>query len=59
MVATSKCLLTLFVIFLRSVSKVLFIIVAFLENAPIEYSSESLCVSVCVCVCVCVCVLAR
>ena len=37
------------------------IIVAFLENATIEYSSESLCVCVrvCVFVCVCVCVLAR
>ena len=36
------------------------IIVAFLENATIGYSLESLCVfvclSVCVCVCVCVCV---
>ena len=29
------------------------IIVAFFENATIEYSSESLCVSVFVCVCVC------
>ena len=35
------------------------IIVAFLENATIEYSSESLCVRIRVCVCVCVCVLAR
>ena len=34
----------------------LFIIVAFLENATIEYSLESLCVCVCVCVCVCFCV---
>ena len=36
------------------------IIVVFLQNAPIEYSSESVCVcvhaSVCVCVCVCLCV---
>ena len=32
------------------------IIVAFLENATIEYSSESLCVCVHVCVFVCVCV---
>ena len=32
------------------------IIVAFFENATIEYSSESLCVCVCVCVCVCMCV---
>ena len=44
-----------------------FIIVAFLQNATIEYSSESLCASVCVCfcvcfrvcVCVCVCVFAQ
>ena len=33
-----------------------FIIVAFLENATIGYSLESLCVCVCVCVCLCVCV---
>ena len=33
-----------------------FIIVAFLENATIGYSLESLCVCVCVCVCVFVCV---
>ena len=32
------------------------IIVAFLENATIGYSLESLCVCVCVCVCVCLCV---
>ena len=32
------------------------IIVAFLENATIGYSLESLCVCVCVRVCVCVCV---
>ena len=32
------------------------IIVAFLENATIGYSLESLCVCVCVFVCVCVCV---
>ena len=32
-----------------------FIIVAFLENATIGYSLESLCVCVCVFVCVCVC----
>ena len=32
------------------------IIVAFLENATIGYSLESLCVCVCVCVCLCVCV---
>ena len=32
------------------------IIVAFLENATIGYSLESLCVCVCVCVRVCVCV---
>ena len=32
-----------------------YIIVAFLENAPIGYSLESLCVCLCVCVCVCVC----
>ena len=32
------------------------IIVAFLENASIGYSLESLCVCVCVCVCPCVCV---
>ena len=31
-------------------------IVAFLENATIWYSLESLCVCVCVCLCVCVCV---
>ena len=31
------------------------IIVAFLENATIGYSLESLCVCVCVSVCVCVC----
>ena len=35
------------------------IIVAFLENATIGYSLESLCVCVCVRVCVCVCVFAR
>ena len=37
------------------------IIVAFLENATIGYSLESLSVCVCVCVyvCVCVCVFAR
>ena len=33
-----------------------FIKVAFLENATIGYSLESLCVCVYVCVCVCVCV---
>ena len=33
----------------------LVIIVAFLENATIGYSLESLCVCVCVFVCVCVC----
>ena len=33
-----------------------FIIVAFLENATIGYSLESVCVCVCVCVCLCVCV---
>ena len=33
------------------------VIVAFFENATIEYSSESLCV--CVCPCLCVCVFAR
>ena len=32
----------------------LFIIVAFLQNATMEYSSESVCGCVCVCVCVCV-----
>ena len=32
------------------------VIVAFLENATIGYSLESLCVCVCVCVCECVCV---
>ena len=32
------------------------IIVAFLENATIGYSLESVCVCVCVCPCVCVCV---
>ena len=32
------------------------VIVAFLENATIGYSLESLCVCVCVCVCPCVCV---
>ena len=32
-----------------------FIIVAYLENASIGYSLESLCVCVCVCVFVCVC----
>ena len=31
----------------------LIIIVAFLENATIEYSLESLCVCPCLCVCVC------
>ena len=30
-------------------------IVAFLQNATIEYSLESLCVSVCVCVFLCLC----
>ena len=35
------------------------IIVAFLQNAAIEYSSESLCVCVHPCVCVFVCVFAR
>ena len=37
------------------------VIVAFLENATIGYSLESVCVCVCVrvCVCVCVCVFAR
>ena len=35
------------------------IIVAFLENATIGYSLESLCVCVCVCLCMCVCVFAR
>ena len=38
-------------------SKASVIIVAFLQNATIEYSSESLCVCVSVCVCMCVCVL--
>ena len=32
----------------------MFIIVAFLENATIGYSLESVCVCVCMCVCVCV-----
>ena len=32
------------------------VIVAFLENATIGYSLESVCVCVCVCVCPCVCV---
>ena len=32
------------------------VIVAFLQNATIEYSLESLCACVCVCVCVFVCV---
>ena len=31
-------------------------IVAFLQKATIEYSSESVCVCVCVCVCVSMCV---
>ena len=35
------------------------IIVAFLENATIGYSLESLCVCVCVRPCLCVCVFAR
>ena len=35
------------------------VIVAFLQNAAIEYSPEYLCVFVCVCVCMCVCVFAR
>ena len=35
------------------------IIVAFLENATIEYSLESLSVCVCVCPCLCACVFAR
>ena len=35
------------------------VIVAFLDNATIGYSLESLSLSVCVCVCVCVCVFAR
>ena len=34
------------------------VIVAFFENATIEYSLDSLCVCVCVCVCACVCVFA-
>ena len=35
------------------------IIVAFFENATIEYSLESLCVSVFVCVCVCFCTITQ
>ena len=38
-------------IFINS-TKEIFIIVAFLENATIGYSLESVCVCVCVCVCV-------
>ena len=39
-----------------SFSKLKLVIVAFLENATIGCSLESLCVCVCVCLCVCVCV---
>ena len=35
------------------------IIVAFLENATIGYSLESVCVCVCLCVCVCFCTITR
>ena len=35
--------------------KIGLIIVAFLENATIGYSLESVCVCVCPCLCVCVC----
>ena len=35
------------------------IIVAFLQNAPIEHSSESVCASMCVCVCVCFCTITQ
>ena len=35
-------------------NRIIIIIVAFLENATIGYSLESLCVCVCVCLCVCV-----
>ena len=48
-----------------SVTLIVIIIVAFLENATIGYSLESLCVCVCVsvcvhvCVCVCVCTITQ
>ena len=48
-------------IFLRTMRYkfIIIIIVAFLENATIGYSLESLCVCVCVCVCVCFCTITQ
>ena len=43
----------------RSNSAFVIVIVAFLENATIGYSLESLCVCPCVCVCVCFCMITQ